>query len=129
MNTLLGLALAGFGAYNIYTYTGDLTIPFWLKYGGMVLGGGVISLYNLFPTLLSYAKNIKLPQNKTNIVEKEETMANQLSKDILIQDEQSQDTQCLFYLTERLKGMPEGVELCKKLNTLIFDLHHPVKQG
>lgn len=129
-NTLLGGVLCVIGIYNIATYTGDLTPLFYLKFGGMTLVGGAVSLYGLVPTLYKSLSNIKLPQatEKVAVEEvKEVPMAKELSKEIKIEDVQEQDMVCIFYLTERLKGMAEGPEVCRKVNDMLFSLHHPQK--
>jgi hypothetical protein len=118
-NTILGLILAGYGVYTFSTYQGDLTPFYYAKYGILVLVGGGIALYNG----LTQLKNIRFP----SLLTKKENTVKELSKEIVIENEEEQDVQAIFYLTERLKGMPEGLELCKKLNALLFDLHHPSK--
>ena len=121
-NSLLGIGLGVFGAYSLYTNTQDFTPFIYLKFGGMMLLGFGIALWNSVPTLLSSLSNFKLP----TLPKKENTVAKELSKDIHMKTEEEQDLASVFYLTERLKDMPEGVELCSKLNGLIFTLHHPL---
>lgn len=122
INTLLGIGLAAFGGYSIYTYTGDTTPLFWLKYLGISgLGLGVAG-WNTLPLL----KNIKLPTLPVKSQVKE-IVVKELNNEIKIEDSQEQDSVALFYLTERLKGDPEAVELLRKLNDKLFSLHHPIK--
>lgn len=122
INILLGIGLAAFGGYSIYTYTGDTTPLFWLKYLGVTVLGAGISGWEAIPLL----KNIKLPALPMKSKVKE-TAVKELNNEIKIEDSQEQDSVALFYLTERLKGDPEAVELLRKLNDKLFSLHHPIK--
>ncbi len=127
LNSLLGLGLAIFGGYSIYTFTGDTTPVFWLQHLGMVLGGLGVVGWNTSPQVLSLLKNFKLPTIPQTNIPVKESAVKELNADIKIEDSQEQDSVCLFYLTERLKGDAEAVELLRKLNDKLFSLHHPIK--
>ena len=121
LNILIGLGIAGFGLFNIVQAQFidiDTTPLWWVK----MLASSVVGLgfagYELFPL-------IKLPKFK--LQEKSVDMPKELGPEITIKTEEETDLECVFYLSERLKDMPEGLEMCRKINDLLFSLHHPLK--
>ncbi len=130
LNNLIALGLLVFGAYNlIHGQMADLdTTPlYFIKYGGASLLGLSILGYNLFPTL----KGFKLPTLPKLTGEKSVPMAKDLGADISVKTEEEQDMVALYYITERFRAVKDqavkdkGIALCKEVNGLLFDIHHP----
>lgn len=122
-NSLIGIALAVFGGYSLYTHTGDFTPQIYAKFLGMILVGGGVVIYNMLTNLpkLSFS----LPN--LQFFKKEDKMGKELSPEIHMKTEEEQDNAAIFYLVERLKDNAEAVELLRKVNDCLFILHHPKK--
>lgn len=126
VNSIIGLGLCVFGIYNVvlsnYNTSIDTTPLWWIKHGTAIVVGGCIFLYNIYPHAVLALTNFKFPKKDKIMSGKD------LGPDISIKSEQEQDIATLFWLSERLKNDPEGLELCRQLHDKLFSLHHK-KQG
>lgn len=123
VNNIIASVLVVIGMYNIVQgqMSDSIATPplWWIKFGGMTLVGAGMLGYNLIPQLA----NFKLPKFVG-----EKSVAKDLSEDIQIKTDEEKDMTAIYYLTERCKSVGDGLELCKKLNDLFFDLHHSPKK-
>ncbi len=125
-NIIAGIILL-IGGYNIVQGQLDDTVStsplWWLKFGGMsIVGLGWLG-YSALP-YLSNLKLLKIP----NLIGATD-VAKDLGSDIQIKTDEEKDMTAIYYITERCKEVGNGLELCKQLNDLFFDLHHPVKKA
>jgi len=116
---ITGLVVAAIGAgltYNNLSTSNDVTIMMWAQ-AVLALGAGLgIAGWNSVDLVKSLMTKVKSNINSTSTDSPVET--------IKMKTEEEKDIESLFYLTERCKDSPEGLELCQKINSLLFSLHH-----
>lgn len=128
---LIGLGLAGYGVYLTHflmTTSGDVSATGWLKALGALLAGGGIVTYNsvgkVKELLSNYRASPSLPVDKPQVADEVNTNVLEPVAGITMSVEKSKDQDVLYYLSERLKSSQEGLDYCRKINDLLFSIHH-----
>lgn len=111
---VFGVGLFGYGQMNDGSSIKELITAVVAAVGG---GGGLV--YNNGSALLSM---FKWPTGKAKRPRKSAIFSPQ--------DYELEDQRCLVHLRERLEeaGSTEGVELCSKLNSIVFGLESKIKE-